>query len=670
MCRCLLTVVVNFSFVLLGASPTLRVYRCSPATARFIEAKCADDHVPMRSRTIPCAVHALALLRCTRVQGSNFSTVTILPIPGGEPSRLAMRATDLAFISAAALHLDTRTARKRARASLQASTVRSTPSRVAAAALPQNGAAAIGNEQMRSQLISLAARRGAMGRGVRACLRALHQRAAHIADASPIGAVYVECGPAYVLATATTQGEKVTRYAVERRAWPALRRILQWDEVSLHEAKARGARLRSLHAGGRYGRHLFFDAHILKTATKVAVHFCLSTVQADVRDSDVEAVIKLRRMPLPGARTVSARCPRGSAHRNGDRTPSLMLWMNADGVSGGAMCPVCIEPKPQKHRFLTWRVQYLPDYRAVLRTPRTRTHMSPPPLSVAPSPPKRAAVKRNYDDPTPVGGFVSDATQAALVGRVQHLAYVTATLKCVGGGEDVELRSRTVGTVVRQNCPLRALMWSERRTRGSVAEERATEVAWFARQSSDALLTSDWLPTQMLSVSAMRPTRWRDVQARSRLVSVPAAWEPSAQAWIVFDFDDLHHLPLDIATVSAKRMVATLRRDIHLSGRCAVVHTGPNGMHAWAELREPRDQPRNWFAHPDTSAWYEKLGERVLAAAHRAGARGGKVDHACCAAGRFARRPGWRVLPDGSLFRASVVTVAASRVRNRLPRLS
>lgn len=566
---------------------------------------------------------------------------------------------------------------------------------------------------MRVAVTALAARRGAMGRGVRAFLRALYRRAGFIAEASAesgaTGPLYVELGPAYVLAAASVGNEKVTRYSVEQIAWPALRAILQWDEVPLHEARARGARLRGLNAGGRYGRHLFFSREALVVAVQVAEDF-FEEVSGHCRDMvhdeggaespwfgvRVEAVVNLRRLPLPGLRTVSARCPRGAAHRNGDRKPSLMLWMNRDGITGGAMCPVCVDDNPpgEAQRFLTWRVMYMPDNRAVLLTPRRRAQAdlaalyagkASPPLGDLDSeqPGDGLEVDDTGDSPGfPVGGCVADRTVSSRVGAVQHMAYVTASLK--RGAAEGDPRSRTVGTVARQRCPLKALLWSERRSSGPMAAERAGEVAFFARaaleandgvaddaQNGDGDKASDeLLPTQLLSVSAMKPTGWRDVAAAGgRVVSVPGGWEASAQAWVLFDLDDVGGLAdEDVVQAAGAKIVGAIRREQQLSGRAAVLQTGPRGVHAWAELREVRDNPRRWWAQEGTRAWYARLGGRVLAAAHRAGASQGKVDMASCAAGRFARRPGWRLLADGSLFRARIVTVAAARVRNRAPR--
>jgi len=496
---------------------------------------------------------------------------------------------------------------------------------------------------------------------------------------------------------------------------------MNWEEVPLHTARSRGARLRALHPGGRYGRHLFFERDVLAIAAQVAEDY-FDDVATEVKEasealnepwvggSDVEAVISLRRMPLPGTRTVSARCPRGDSHRNGDRKPSLMLWMNRDGVTGGAMCPVCTESTENKdspQKFLTWRVLYMQDNRAALCTPRKRAHLALAEMCIGSGDAAANAIAAacaekeqepgendefttsdtvgdangnvNINANSPVGGYViQNRSEATRVGRAQNMVYVTAILK--GSLDEDEGRKRSVGTAASQCDPIQALLWSDRRARGPMAEERARETAWFARANLDTDddendnnstngLHDDWLPTPVLSISAMKPTEWREVSApNGRIVRVPASWEPTAQAWILFDLDDLYNITDDNVGKIAQKIVATLRREQELSGRCAVVRTGPEGLHAWAELREVRRMPRKWFSQEATRIWYLDLGTRILSAARKSGARDGKVDMACCAAGRFARRPGWRVVDDGELFRSEVVTVAASKVRGRSPR--
>lgn len=625
-------------------------------------------------------------------------------------------------------------------------------------------------EHRLKQAYDLASARGALGRGVRACLRAFYRRASFILASARVneGPLYVEIGPAYVLATARMGrgGEHITRYAVEQRAWPALRKIFKWEEISTSEARGRGATLRYLGSLRRFGRHLFIGHDALAAIVQVAeelVEVVEERAEKGLRGDElyrglgegtdglarwggnyVEAVVELKRRPLPGKRTVAARCPRGAAHSNMDRNPSLILWMNSDGITGGAMCPVCMENGSSAEgagRSMTWRVHYLPESAAVLCTPyrrvrspervdkvleeyrrrgmetaativqRLKEGLSLPSQSLVSASSLDSILKsreswerevavvrqgkgreRFAATSEAVGGCVMvDKSRIAKVGQVIGMAYVTASLRIgMNASTTGEVtwegsRQRTVGTMARQTCPMQVLLWSERRSKGPMVSRRVEEVAWFAQRSvnwvegdasinaypmDDVVESEEWLPTPLVSVSAMRPTAWRDVTvANGRLISVPASWEASAQAWVLFDIDDIDLISEVIVMESGNKISLVVRREQELSGRCLVMRTGPSGMHVWAELREVREDPGAWFKKEDTRAWYVGLGSRFLNAAHRAGACGGTIDMSSFAAGRFARRPGWRLLEDGTQFRSRVVTYVPSRVRSRGPRV-
>lgn len=631
----------------------------------------------------------------------------------------------------------------------------------------------------RVSLQTLVHARGAQGRGSRALLRALYRRTKALIKSDDPGEkmVYVEFCASYVRATDHSTG-RLSRFAVERRAWPEFRAVLGWEEVKTAEARQRGAVLRRLRKGERYGRHLFITSKMLGLAVDVAEQE-LDLTDADANDGigyggmtevpdftnegRVEHIIKLRRMPVPQLRSVSAHCPRRSSHKNGDRNPSLILWMNRDGLTGGALCPVCFEdhgPGPEgRLRNRTWQVRYLPNQQALLCAPRCRARnhdlavqkmgeqgqslndrgsncveglksLHPLHRKNNQSFYSKAHSSTLASNEGPVGGFVlRDMELSSQVGLIPSLAYVVAKLKtvsstssskgepllpwnedCVGDGVLV----RTIGRMSHRSCPLRIMMWSDKCSLKSGAAHRASEMSWYAAETAalDSSMGSRpggkvlgnwddpggeldsrmWLPTDVLSVSAMRPSGWRQVRGTSGdITSVPTGWEPSVQKWVVFDLDDVCGLegtdediflttdisyssnqggvPLSVASRAASAMMRVIRRSVELSGVCMVLQSGPRGLHVWAELREVRENPRGWFANTATRRWYGLIGSRLLSAARKAGVSGGHIDMSSCAAGRFSRRPGWRIRVDsGKPFRSRVVSVATSRVRNRDPR--
>lgn len=630
--------------------------------------------------------------------------------------------------------------------------------------------------------------KGALGRGARALLRALHRRTkglpgvafSEAADLlqSDSNDLYFEFSSAYVRSF-----ENVSRFSLERRAWPAFRNVLQWSEVTTAEARRRLAHLRKLQSGERYGRHIFIRRFALKATLQVAENLNLLYSSEHIAPNahflpEEQFIIDLARMPLPGRRTVAAKCPRSGAHKNADSKPSLILWMNSDGVTGGALCPVCMEDKSlsssterigvdvkkariRTMRQKTWGVTFLESNKALLSTPHSTRRLKNDgagcrkascgegsALSLtgsvsdgadmatassakgAPrSLPRTMPVKADVQPSSPVGGFVmTNARRIAEIGKTMSSAYVLAKLKVINGtgamddpdilrlvddGEKADrvMRLRTIGTMSRRDCPLKLMMWSDKCSQGKSTVRRVEDLAWYARQhtfitqtpvafsdvdsavvdghqvensASDTARsdcreklddTSNWLPTNVISVSVMRPSSWREViNSMGHVINVPAGWESSAQAWVLFDLDDVELPDVratgdDTVSKAGTYMMRVVRRCIELSGVCVVMQSGPRGFHIWAELREVRYDPRSWFGREEVREWYSTLGTRLLEAAHRAGAQGGLLDMSSCAAGRFARRCGWRILSDGQAFRARLVTVSTSKVRARKPRL-
>lgn len=252
--------------------------------------------------------------------------------------------------------------------------------------------------------------------------------------------------------------------------------------------------------------------------------------------------------------------------------------------------------------------------------------------------------------PGPAGGDGALAAAAAAVPRDNAGGGGGGVSSGGGGG-----LQRTIGCRTSLGCPIDLLLWNDGRGRSEAAVEKAEEIGWWATQSlggasgsgcraGDAgcddtaagdsetgppplvypeeapppttipapsvaaakVMPSDWMPVSLLSVSLMRASEWKEVATRSAntpIARVPASWEPSAQAWVLLDIDGLHGLgpaaaddPVTAAVAAAATRAA--RRDAQLSGRLMVVRTGPSGLHLWAELREPRADPRGWFADP------------------------------------------------------------------------
>jgi len=203
--------------------------------------------------------------------------------------------------------------------------------------------------------------------------------------------------------------------------------------------------------------------------------------------SDLEpfAAVKLSREPVPG-RTISVSCPNKKNHRNGDRNPSLVLWVNENGLTGGSKCMVCNNSKPNStasksarsggglenahevdaddadsssidtatklaslgNESMTYRVVYqgktallfAPQKdRGIARTRKASAAVSAPapsPRSSLPEPtdphsvPDAMARTRYLPEKLrPAGGFVMSPEDAPRVGHVPSMSYVQAKLQ-------------------------------------------------------------------------------------------------------------------------------------------------------------------------------------------------------------------------------------------------
>jgi hypothetical protein len=191
---------------------------------------------------------------------------------------------------------------------------------------------------------------------------------------------------------------------------------------------------------------------------------------------------------------------------------------------------------------------------------------------------------------------------------------------------------------------LQALQYAEQASSTPAAHDRAHEAAMFGA----GLPSRAVLPDRLLSVSTMG-------RAQGGGWSTPMV--PRCQQWVLVDVDDVQ-LP-EQAHALGPALAAAVRADAEASGRCAVVRTGPTGLQVWVELAHARHSAATWHQLPEVRAWHAALGERLLAVAQAHGAQGGHADASACAAGRFGRRPGWRLV-DGAPYRAHLLHVVSA----------
>jgi len=511
----------------------------------------------------------------------------------------------------------------------------------------------------------------------------------------------------------------MTFYAVNS-GWNALREFIAWNEIPQRRTLPNKEIIRTVKTRNiTFSRELIIKMHqfmgVLESMPQwnalrpdeTNLHEDSKRIQSSVslltrNKSELVAKVKLPKLPVPNGTTVAVHCVRPEYHSSGDRNPSLVLWMNKDGRTGGGKCMVCKRNSATNHS-MTFRVEYrdqnayLYEARMNLKAGKSGIADKDKDLAVESSdssenegivgnkqrkkrvkPGRRDvkdAIERNHG---PVGGLVDEELIVD-----ENWKYIGAVLK-----EKFEHRSqdkvllRTNGTIQHGN-PLELMQKSEKKSVSKSKFKRIEQMEWFlesAAQFHDSKVNESSvqtellakkskfkLPMPVLSVSRMTAARFRQL-SNGRFV--PVGWKSMRQEWILLDVDNIQFPKSNERDIEAlaSRLIAVVRRDTELSGRCMILRTGLRGLHVWAELREPRIHPVQWFASKETREWYVKLGQRLLIAARKSGAYGGKVDMSSYAAGRYGRRPGWRILENGKVFRSHIISVAAVKVSSRTPR--
>eukprot|EP00189_Rhodosorus_marinus_P003359 CAMPEP_0113963178 /NCGR_PEP_ID=MMETSP0011_2-20120614/6355_1 /TAXON_ID=101924 /ORGANISM="Rhodosorus marinus" /LENGTH=538 /DNA_ID=CAMNT_0000975171 /DNA_START=146 /DNA_END=1759 /DNA_ORIENTATION=+ /assembly_acc=CAM_ASM_000156 len=411
--------------------------------------------------------------------------------------------------------------------------------------------------------------------------------------------VYIESSIKYI-ETKSSFG-----YVTLMRAWNSLKESIGWTEYTTTEARMLGLPLRTLRGYERYGRHVVCDPRAFAELSRIAGDLNVANPSPPESYGEPELTIELPRLPTAGnKRSIATKCPNVEAHRNGDRHPSLILWMNADGRTGGGQCQVCCGADGKPTRYSVW----YSGNSAVLYRWREKVQKSKKyVLDIAVKPKTKGGNTAGEEgvadqDGAPVGGYVMKADKLKEPNAEGH--HLCALLKNLYTRDGSRTKFRTIGHLNSKD-PIEILEIADRMSRSDKALTQAKLCSWMTKQALDSgEECEDLLYTRMLSTSGMVVSSWKQTNGKSgQPVFLPNGWEPLAQSWILFDLDDLQMLCEAVVNNACNKVNAAVQRDVNLSGRVAVVQTGPNGLQVWCELREVREQPRKWVAEHNTREW-------------------------------------------------------------------
>jgi hypothetical protein len=483
--------------------------------------------------------------------------------------------------------------------------------------------------------------RSAVSNAGKALLWVMGELKAHQIQEVKSGYWYLELCPTYLSSIPS-----VTRWAAGK-AWKQIKKYLGWIEVSLSGASSMGAKIRKLKFGQKWGRHILFTTKSKQLLLELARRFRhngfferFSGAQnaSKVLVGTVATPAKLRTAQGHNSqRTAAVSCPNTKAHKHADNSPSLILWRTGVEAKSGAKCLTCEQ---------TYSVEYCGN-KTSLFIPRGMKHTSAQTTVTT----KKTTYQHNNNllskGSKPIGGLVSTVKASNSYLSAKLFSYIA---------DNTGHTTRSIGHKLR-NEPLQILKWSETRSKGAKPTDAARTVQrLYCPDISQG--QKHILPTSLCSVSQMKPTEWKETHFGKR----PHKWTASRQAWVLFDIDNILGLETNLSPM-IKEIETTIKSDSECSGRCAVVQTGPTGLQIWVELREVRFNPEAWFANKEVRGWYSSLGNKLIGIAHSIGCVGGKVDMACFAAGRFGRRPGWRLLPTGDVFRSKLLSTQCERIK-------
>ena len=468
------------------------------------------------------------------------------------------------------------------------------------------------------------------------------------------GRLYVELSIGFVARAAGTS------YGTSWTAWHAALGVVGWGSLLAREAERLGATLRVLDRGRRWGQHLALDEEALLAVEQVArVVVARGLVDDHVAFAPPPGSVR----PIEIVRDRAARCP-----WHDDGRPSMVVNWRDDGRTALAVCMSCASADGRRlsahvapdasggwtarlsASTLRWWTGAEVDLDLDERPPA-------PALAAAPGLPPEAVSAAPWPGAVLAAG--EEPVEVSTGGRALPGALPGASGEVVLGRLDgAALR----GSTARGDL-LAVLRRAEARSRSDADVVRAWSSSARAEQAGPGEDTRAFLPDRLIAVQRMVVASRRTITRRGAEVAIPDRWRPVAQEWVLLDLDRLarglgSRTEAQVATLLHEvRSIA--RGDGWLRGDYAVVETSSSGVQVWLRLRSACD-PTALSSSRFVRAWLRGLARRVSDRLREIGCGEPKIDESAWGAHRFGRRPGWRLLRDGSPFRARLLVAEAA----------
>ncbi len=204
--------------------------------------------------------------------------------------------------------------------------------------------------------------------------------------------------------------------------------------------------------------------------------------------------------------------------------------------------------------------------------------------------------------------------------------------------------------------------WRDARAERSLTRVEEKPTAWFA----DKLYS-----TSDMEVISWRPVPWalrrRNEEGEveqtpvdpRRLPTIPDKWGACGIRVVLWDIDRPDAVPETVEQIARleARLEALVRCRPQFSGSYVAMNTSKRGMQFVFELAGDPKDPETFFGNPAVSAWYDAVSAYLLKCLAEIGCGGGTADRSAFAAGRYGRRPGWRLQKDGEAYCAMPIII-------------
>jgi hypothetical protein len=455
-------------------------------------------------------------------------------------------------------------------------------------------------------------------------------------------------------------------YSGARAAWKELEGLGIWEKKRGKEVEKEGFMVRTLRKGQRHGQHLVMSREVWKGLKEIG-----GEKEVGRGQWFTEGWLPLQTVgnPVPGGKGVGKPC-KVKCPYHADHHASASIWLNEDGKRGGGICFKCMKEeggaltfavqvvegkymaKPKHMQESVSKEEGVWQIEGEVMACQTRLEQIEQRVHPVAKPEEQAGFgwkgyRGGWGKKTIV--YETDDQQAYWQGGMERIECMQTGVVQLERGEEYSYLSQAryaSGSVYevleRENT---MSLWPSR-------VQKALE--WEAKKEQEEPGTGAWLPDRLMHVSQVKyEKQWVGTPGNQ----FPVWANPQAlyQRNILLDVDHLEGKPEEVEQGVIAWVQQQTQTEQYWSGRYGVVRTSPQGIQVWMEL-DRMFPATSFFQNKQVQRWLLQLKQGIEQAIHAQGGSG-EVDTSAFAPGRLGRRPGWRTLRTGGVYRACVLAL-------------